>query len=98
MTIQEFDPAAEYEFTPEAFPFIAAEKVPATLDAEDVTGNLPIDSTGLATEAKQDEISTEVVKIPRQGFTHRGTNVTPDGDYTGQTELHAISEVTETSP
>jgi hypothetical protein len=51
MTRPAYDPAKTYRFKSSAFPFTAADKVPATLDAEDVTGNLPAEVKAVASEA-----------------------------------------------
>jgi hypothetical protein len=62
-----YNPLKTYRFKSSAFPFEAAAKVPATLDAEDVTGNLPAEVKAVASEAgyllqSADEGATEVTR------------------------------------
>jgi hypothetical protein len=48
---------------------------------------------GIASVAKQDATHAEVVKVPRKGYKVTGENVTPGGDYLGETEIVAYTEV-----
>jgi len=52
---------------------------------------------GIASIDKQDATHAEVEKIPRKGYKVTGENVTPGGDYLGETEIVAYTEVEVTT-
>ena len=51
---------------------------------------------GIASIEKQDATHAEVIKIPRKGYQVTGENVTPGGDYLGEEEIVAYTEVAVT--
>jgi hypothetical protein len=88
MALQTYDPLETYEFKETAFPFgTTSDPIPASLDATNVTGLLPVD---LGTNAPAGWINADAVGASALDGKGDWNTVTPDAAGTAATLLGAL--------